>query len=461
MQGSLLLLFLASLGSTSSRRYTPDWKSLDTRPSPSWFDEAKVGIFLHWGVFSVPSFKSEWFWSEWSNKDPEVVEFMRQNYKPNFTYPEFAPEFTAQFFDPDRWADLFYKSGARYVVLTSKHHEGYTLWPSSVSWNWNAGDVGPKRDLVGDLATAIRKKGGGVHFGLYHSLYEWFNPLYLADKAARWTTNDFVSRKTMPELREIVESAELTMITLLALFLGAPDSYWNSTQFLAWLYNDSPVNSSVVVNDRWGIGLRCKHGDFYNCDDHYNPGVLQKHKWENCMTIDKFSWGYRRNAKVSDYLTVQQLIGQLASTVSCYGNILINVGPTKDGIIDPMFEERLLQLGTWLGVNGEAVYGSKPWKHQNDTLTSSIWYTTNKANDTVYVFVLKWPKANKLYLGSLDLSPSASITMLGLVNDQFEWHQDRSSENSVRGKLTIVFPSLTPDLLPTPWAWVLKVKGAI
>ncbi|CAN8021387.1 unnamed protein product [Ixodes persulcatus] len=296
-------------------------------------------------------------------------------------------------------------------------------------------------------------------------MFEWFDSFCLSNQASIWMTTNFFHRKTMPELTELVRRQ--IMITYKPDVIWsdgeweAPDSYWNSTQFLAWLYNDSPVNSSVVVNDRWGIGLRCKHGDFYNCADHYNPGVLQKHKWENCMTVDKSSWGYRRNAKVSDYRTVQELIGELASTVSCYGNILINVGPTKDGIIDPIFEERLLQLGIWLGVNGEAVYGSKPWKHQNDTLTSSIWYTTNKGNDTVYVFVLKWPKANKRYLGSLNLSPSASITMLGLVSDQFEWHQNRSSENSVRGKLTIVFPSLTPDLLPTPWAWVLKVKGAI
>ncbi|CAN7950231.1 unnamed protein product, partial [Ixodes hexagonus] len=176
----------------SSERYTPDWKSLDTRPLPPWYDEAKVGIFLHWGVFSVPSFESEWFWWCWHKQDPVCVRFMSQNYRPDFTYPEFAPQFTAQFFDPDRWVDLFYKSGARYVVLTSKHHEGYTLWPSSVSWNWNAGDVGPKRDLVGDLVAAIRKRGQGVSFGLYHSMFEWFNPLYVADKAVNWTTREFV-----------------------------------------------------------------------------------------------------------------------------------------------------------------------------------------------------------------------------------------------------------------------------
>lgn len=207
MRPSCIVLFLVAGGVLADAgRYSPDWTSLDTRPLPTWYDDAKVGIFLHWGVFSVPSFGSEWFWWHWQHDmNVAYLKFMLENYKPGFTYAEFAPQFTAQFFDPDRWADLFYKSGARYVVLTSKHHEGYTLWPSKVSWNWNAGDVGPKRDLVGDLAAAIRKKGEKVRFGLYHSLYEWYNPLYLADKAAKWTTNDFVKGKTMPELREVVE----------------------------------------------------------------------------------------------------------------------------------------------------------------------------------------------------------------------------------------------------------------
>uniref|UniRef100_V5HEY6 Putative alpha-L-fucosidase n=1 Tax=Ixodes ricinus TaxID=34613 RepID=V5HEY6_IXORI len=463
MRPSCIVLFLVAGGVLADAgRYSPDWTSLDTRPLPTWYDDAKVGIFLHWGVFSVPSFGSEWFWWHWQHDmNVAYLKFMLENYKPGFTYAEFAPQFTAQFFDPDRWADLFYKSGARYVVLTSKHHEGYTLWPSKVSWNWNAGDVGPKRDLVGDLAAAIRKKGEKLRFGLYHSLYEWYNPLYLADKAAKWTTNDFVKGKTMPELREVVERYKPDVIWSDGDW-EASDTYWNSTEFLAWLYNDSPVSSSVMVNDRWGIGIPCKHGDFYNCKDHYNPGVLQKHKWENAMTIDKESWGYRRNAKLSDYHTIEELLEELARTISCNGNILINVGPTKDGIIEPVFEERLLQLGRWLSVNGEAVYGSQPWKYQNDTLTQGIWYTANKDMDAVYMFVLKWPKANKLTLETLELSPGAKITMLGFKGAQFEWHYNKRGKSATTSrKLTIELPSLTPDLLPTPWAWVLKIQGAL
>lgn len=462
----LLLVFAmtaGAAGSSSARRYSPDWSSLDTRPLPPWFDEAKIGVFLHWGVFSVPSFGSEWFWHNWHEGQFAYVEFMRRNYRPGFTYADFAPQFTAEFFDPARWADIFAKSGARYVVLTGKHHEGFTLWPSNVSWNWNAQDVGPHRDLVGDLADAVRRRGG-MRFGVYHSMMDWYHPLYLADKASGFESALFPPAKAIPELVEIVKRYEPDIVWSDGEW-EAPDTYWNSTSFLAWLYNDSPVRSTVVVNDRWGKGVRCKHGDFFNCDDQFNPGVLQPHKWENCLPVDKGSWGYRRNADLSDYRTIGELLDILASTISCNGNLLINVGPTKDGIIVPAFEERLTQLGEWLAVNGEAVYGSKPWKHQNDTATPHVWYTAKA--DVVYVYVMRWPKNEQLYLESLELSPQSRVTMLGLPTEQtFAWASAQSLEDvgqlrAARKGTTVKFPTLTPDKLPTPWAWVLKVEGAI
>lgn len=462
----LLLVFAmtaGAAGSSSARRYSPDWSSLDTRPLPPWFDEAKIGVFLHWGVFSVPSFGSEWFWHNWHEGQFAYVEFMRRNYRPGFTYQDFAPQFTAEFFDPARWADIFAKSGARYVVLTGKHHEGFTLWPSNVSWNWNAQDVGPHRDLVGDLADAVRRRGG-MRFGVYHSMMDWYHPLYLADKASGFESALFPPAKAIPELVEIVKRYEPDIVWSDGEW-EAPDTYWNSTSFLAWLYNDSPVRSTVVVNDRWGKGVRCKHGDFFNCDDQFNPGVLQPHKWENCLPVDKGSWGYRRNADLSDYRTIGELLDILASTISCNGNLLINVGPTKDGIIVPAFEERLTQLGEWLAVNGEAVYGSKPWKHQNDTATPHVWYTAKAG--VVYVYVMRWPKNEQLYLESLELSPQSRVTMLGLPTEQtFAWASAQSLEGvgqlrAARKGTTVKFPTLTPDKLPTPWAWVLKVEGAI
>jgi len=426
-------------------KYAPTWSSLDARPLPSWYDDSKVGIFLHWGVFSVPSFHSEWFWNAWKQNSSDVVKFMKNNYPPGFTYADFAKDFTAEFYDPDHWADIFNASGAKYIVLTSKHHEGYTLWPSKYSFNWNAGDVGPHRDLLGDLAKAIRAKTD-IKFGLYHSMYEWYNPLYLYDKKNKFNTQKFVFGKTMPELYELVNTYKPEVIWSDGDW-EAKDRYWNSTDFLAWLYNESPVRDTVVVNDRWGSGTPCHHGGYYTCTDRYNPGVLQKHKWENCMTVDKHSWGYRRNAQLSDYLTTYDLIKQLVTTVSCGGNILINVGPTHDGRIIPIFEERLRSLGAWLGVNGAAIYSSKPWSYQNDTLTPGVWYTAG--GSTVYAITLSWPDAGVLKLGAPKLDKAAEVKLLG-SEDKLKW-------TAVASGVVVKLPLRSH--VKSQHAWTLAIKG--
>ncbi|XP_034840732.1 tissue alpha-L-fucosidase isoform X1 [Maniola hyperantus] len=399
------------------KTYAPNWKDLDTRPLPEWYDKAKIGIFMHWGVYSVPSFGSEWFWSNWKlSGDNKTVEFMNKNYPPGFTYQEFAPMFTAEFFDPDAWATLFAKAGAKYVIITSKHHEGYTLFPSRRSFSWNAMDVGPKRDIVGEIAQAVRQQD--LKFGVYHSLYEWFNPIYLEDKAALFLTKNYPMTKLWPDLKQLVHDYEPSVIWSDGDW-EAFDAYWNSTDLLAWLYNESPVKDEIVVNDRWGIGIPCHHGDFYNCADRYNPGKLQNHKWENAFTLDSKSWGYRRNMALHEILSNEQLLEQVVSTVSCGGNALINIGPTKEGTIAPIFQERLLTLGDWLSINGEAIYGTSPWLHQNDTYNANVWYTCTKRGydarrptsrptqtdviTAVYAIILQWPKDNLLKVS--DMAP--------------------------------------------------------
>lgn len=193
-------------------QYQPNWASLDTRPLPQWYDDAKFGIFIHWGVFSVPSWgtegggaSGEWFWWDWMGaKDPEYAAFVNATQAPGWSYAQYGAQFTAELWDPAAWASLFKQAGAQYVVLTTKHHEGWTNWPSNVSFNWDSVSNGPHRDLVGDLSVAI--KAQGIHWGVYHSLFEWFNPLYLQDKANGFNTSTFVTAKTMPELYDLVNS---------------------------------------------------------------------------------------------------------------------------------------------------------------------------------------------------------------------------------------------------------------
>ncbi|KAG6440413.1 hypothetical protein O3G_MSEX001294 [Manduca sexta] len=411
------------------KRYKPDWTDLDTRPLPEWYDKAKIGIFLHWGVYSVPSFRSEWFWNYWKAGMEKCNEFMRKHYPPGFTYQEFAPMFTAEFFDPQKWAKIFAKSGAKYIVLTSKHHEGFTLFPSKKSFSWNAMEVGPKRDLVGDLAKAVRAEG--LKFGVYHSLYEWYNPIYLEDRRTGFATQTYVETKLWPDIKQLINDYKPSVLWSDGDW-EAHDTYWNSTELLAWLYNDSPVKNEIVVNDRWGIGIPGKHGDFYNYQDRFNPGKLLKHKWENAFTVDSQSWGYRRNMELSEIFSMDQLLREIVPTVSCGGNALINIGPTKEGTIAPIFQERLLSLGDWLAINGEAIYNTSPWDSQNDTLNGDVWYTCTKTtynarnpiakpsrSDTVtavYAIFLKWPGNSILKLKDVApsmLSGNYHVQMLG------------------------------------------------
>ncbi|KAK6033444.1 Alpha-L-fucosidase [Ostertagia ostertagi] len=257
-----------------SAKYQPKWPSIDSRPLPQWYDDVKFGIFCHWGVYSVPAFRSEWFWWYWKGDKPDkdVVNYVNRNYKPGTTYADFAKDFTAELFDAKEFADIVKSSGAKYFVLTSKHHEGFTMWPSKSSWNWNAVDVGPKRDIVGEIKDAF--KGTDVHFGLYYSLFEWFHPMFI------------------------------------------DDCKYNTTAY---------VDDVIVVNDRWGGDSMGKHGGFFTYSDHYDPGKLMDRKWENCMTLDKGSWGHRRTMKSADVNTVHELIVQWHVQSLVAMNFLLNV----------------------------------------------------------------------------------------------------------------------------------------
>lgn len=450
------LIFTFLLAPCSRARYTPDWKSLDTRRPPAWFAEAKFGIIVHWGLYSIPSVGlhvAEDFWGNWKlKKEPALIEFMNKHYKPGFTYQDFAPMFTAELFDADQWADIFSRAGARYVILTAKHADGFALWPSNYSWNWNSMDVGPHRDLVGELCDAVRRKGG-MRFGVEHSMMDTFHPLYRSDKASGFTTKEFPRAKSIPELRELVERYHPDIIWSQG-DLDASSTYWNSTSFLAWLYNDSPVRSTVVVNDRWGQDVRGEHGDFVGCEPTCSEDSRSRFKSLQPLSLDRNSFGYRRVAKISDYRTVDEIIKILVRTISQNGNLLLGVSATKDGIIPPISQERLAQLGTWLKVNGEAVYGSKPWRHQQDASNQDIFYTAK--GEIVYVFILRWPKEKVLYLQSLKVSSEAHITILGRSTERLV----QLSAGLISGTM-ISLPALTSEELPTPWAWVLKVEGAL
>ncbi|KAK0406880.1 hypothetical protein QR680_018865 [Steinernema hermaphroditum] len=416
-----LIIFL--FGFSLAQKYEPTWASIDSRPLPQWYDEAKFGIFCHWGVYSVPAFKSEWFWNHWKGSPPdeEVVEYVEKNYPPGFSYADFGHEFRAQDFNASHFVELVKSSHARYFVFTSKHHEGFTMWPSAESWNWNSVDVGPHRDIVGELKTEFSKTD--IHFGLYFSQYEWFHPYYLQNN-----TNLYPERVSYPQMVDIVKKYGPEVIWSDGDW-DRTDEYWRSKEFLAWLYNESPVKNRVVVNDRWGRGIMGQHGGFLTYSDHFDPGHLLARKWENCLTLDVASWGHRRSMKAADVRTTKDLITQLARTISCGGNMLLNFGPDRFGNVAPIFEERLRNLGKWVETNEEAIFGSKPWIYQNDS--DSVWYTSklrseansalknpifnyqNKADTVIYAFVLDVPSNGLVKLTSVTYTKEIKISLLG------------------------------------------------
>ncbi len=400
--GPLVVLILAGVvGMTVTPAYgadgafKPTWESLNSRTCPSWFVEAKFGIFIHWGVYSVPSWSvkgsySEWYW-HWIRENSyggKVREFHNRVYGEDFKYKQFAPRFTCELFDPDEWATIFRKSGARYVVLTSKHHDGYCLWPAPHSPGWNSMEVGPKRDLCGDLAQAVRDKG--LKMGYYYSLYEWYHPLYRKD------VKQYVDEHMMPQLKDLVKRHKPALI-----FSDGewhhPWQTWRSTEFLAWLFNEGPNRDEVVVNDRWGKGMRHHCGDYYTTEYEGTGGPGGTwHPWEENRGIGK-SFGYNRNENIFDYSSRTDCIRMLIEIVGNGGNLLLDIGPTADGRIPVIMQDRLMAIGKWLDVNGEAIYGTTagPWRRKPD------WGRATKKATQLFLHVFDWPSDDKLVVPRL------------------------------------------------------------
>lgn len=360
-------ILLFSLSFVQAQTYTADWKSLDTRKIPSWFHQDKFGIFIHWGVYSVPSFSrvipdgySEWYWCNYNDSTRHnyhaVREFHDKNYGKDFKYEQFAPMFRAELFDAEEWASIFKKSGAKYVVLTSKHHEGFTLWPNEhadKSWGrpWNAVTNGPKRDVLGDLTTAVKKSG--LRMGYYYSLMEWYNPVFLKDTA------EYVDKVMIPQLKDLVTKYKPSVIFSDGEWI-MDEKNWRSTEIIAWLFNESPVKDEIVVNDRWGKTTRKTHPCTYYTSE-YGSGLDKDVVWEESRGMGQ-SYGYNRMEKLKDYKTSEELIIILSDIVSKGGNLLLDIGPAADGTIPVIMEDRLAGMGKWLDLYGEAIYGTQAWK---------------------------------------------------------------------------------------------------
>ncbi len=468
-----LLLFASVKGSTQT--YRPDWESLDSRPVPQWFKDAKFGIFIHWGVYAVPGWCTKGNYAEWyqyglQNGDSARVKFHQSKFG-NRSYYDLANDFKAELFHPDEWARVFEQSGAKYIVLTSKHHDGFTLWPSpeaNKTWGfpWNAVDVGPKRDLLGDLFKAVRKTS--VHPGMYYSLFEWFNPLWKKDK------NRYAAEHAWPQMKELINTYRPDVFWTDGDW-EVSDEVWKSKEFLAWLYNESPVKDKVVTYDRWGSNVRFHHGAVFTPE--YQPDLdFEDHYWEESRGMG-FSYGYNREEDAWDYNSPQSLVLQLIDKVSRGGNFLLDIGPDEHGKIPPIMQERLLQMGEWLKINGEAIYNTQRWKipsqwsegkrdykpanSSGDLLlkltvdpdpgyaVKEIFYTYNASTNTLYAIFPKYPAHRKLILKDVMLPVDTKISFLSTREDL--------SGKQVGNNTEISLPEYDPNKIKAPYAYVMKI----
>ncbi len=430
--------------------YENNWESLNSRPVPAWFGEAKFGIFIHWGIYSVPAFTKRGRYAEWYGRhleDPasEDRAFHDRVYGPKTAYADLVRDFRAELFDADEWAELFRDSGAKYMNLVSKHHDGFCMYQTDLMPYWNSVDVGPHRDFAAELKAACEKTD--VRFGVYHSVYEWWNPIYRRDP------EEYALKHLIPMLKELVERYQPN-----TLFTDGewdqPSSVWHSTEFLQWLYNESSVRDFIVPNDRWGKETRGALGgnfttEYGNIGNGRTLADVPDHRpFEECRGIGR-SFGFNRAEKAEDYESVGSLLKLLCSLVSKGGNLLLNIGPAADGTIPVVMQERLLGMGQWLKVNGEAIYGSEVYTRED---TGDVYYTRQRGSDgkdTIYAITSEYP-AGRHSFPAIPYSEGKKVSLLGCGAPVKVWNDN--------GALGVEAPFVIPSELGCTDLYTFRVE---
>jgi alpha-L-fucosidase len=467
--------------------------ALKARPLAKWYDDAKLGIYIHWGLFSVPGWApwgddfqtlikkkgyryqlahnpyAEWYLNTMKIKGSPTRRHHVETYGEDFSYYDFVPEFTkaAANVNAKDWADLFARAGARYSVMVTKHHDGYTLWPTTHR-NTRREGLHSERDFVGEVTDAVRARG--MKMGLYYSGgLDWSFKETAIDGPYTFLTNtpqekEYVDYST-DQIRELIERYE-------------PSILWNDIRYpkncdlveLFSHYYDAVPDG--VINDRWNQTTYPENplmrvlidtiGWFHarlSSDQVDPPGVhhdyvtpeyvvidnIREDKWESCRGLGT-SFGYNRNEPDDNLLTTEELIHSFADIVSKNGNLLINVGPKADGTIPEAQRERLLDLGQWLSVNGEAIYETRPWKAASDG--EHVRYTSK--GDAVYAICFKWPEG-ELALDLPEPGEDFEVTMLGREG-ALQWKR-------AGGRTIIESPPIPADQAPCRHAYVFKMTG--
>ncbi|MFI6812417.1 alpha-L-fucosidase [Nonomuraea sp. NPDC050328] len=442
--------------------YEPTVESLNSHPTPKWFNDDKFGIFLHWGAYSVPAWGprgsyAEWYWYYMNSPGNATNAYHRATYGEDADYDRFAQQWKAEKFDPADWVKLFNDAGAKYFVLTSKHHEGVALWDSKVSERDTVA-MGPKRDLAKELFTAARKDGK-LRAGFYYSLMEWYNPQFTGQPARNPYTGqpvpytggqqggDYVKDYMLPQMRELIDGYDPDILWCDGQW-DRSAAQWQTAGVIADYYNKAAkAGKEVAVANRCKIesgALESPELDFQTPEYSVKPDI-DPVKWESSRGI-AHSYGFNQNEPVEDYLTSDQLVDSFVDIVSKNGNLLLNVGPKADGTIPELQRQRLLDMGAWLKVNGEAMYGTTYWTRAEEKGgPDDLRYTVK--DGALYATALKWP-GEQLTLGAdVPVGPGTRITLLGSDGGALPWTRDG------QGRVVVTTPAETGQ-----WAYSFKIE---
>ena len=468
--------------------FQPTWESLrDNYRYPAWFQAAKFGIFIHWGLYSIPAHGNEWYARHMYTTD---VQWHTEHYgaPDKFGYKDFIPLFTAKSYEPEQWAALFHEAGARYVVPVAEHHDGFAMWNSDLT-AWCAGKMGPKRDLIGELAKAVR--GRNLIFGcsfhrMEHHTFEYpaagvpndqFDPRYAAfyGPPVPGDMNDGNASAAFQEdwLARAQELMDKYEPQLLYFDNGVNSRNYDGVKLrcAAYYYNRALAwNKQVTLATKDVAYLAGSIVDFEKSAR--APGWIYPGDWEVDDTIGANSWGY-----VTDmhYRSAGAILEELVDICSKGGNLLLNISPMGDGSIPAEQQAILREIGGWFSANGEAIYGSRSWKlfGEGPQVPSELpptWrggstaepallkpprppaatsqdFRFTTANGALYVFGLQWPESGVASLRSLG-SEQAKVERITLNGRPLSFQQDA-------GLLRVNLPA-ERSALP----YVLKVQGS-
>lgn len=444
----LLLMSALSLNAQSAKKQVePTWESIKERGYPQWFNDAKLGIFIHWGLYSVPSWThkegySEWSYKGWRDGNSKAVDFAKKVYRKDFKYEDFRGMFKAELFDPQEWADLFKRAGAKYVILVTKHHDGYALWDSKYAPEWNSVETGPHRNIVAELTDAVRKDD--LKMGFYYSLPEWSSKLHRWEIDPNDSIGKYVDQHMIPQFKELVSKYKPSLVFTDGEWWNTAEQ-WHARELISWYYN--LVGDEAIVNDRWGAGA-----DYGFKTPEYSAGITMTDRpWAEVRGIGR-SFGLNRNEPIENYLTEDALIHHFATLVANGGGLTLNVGPAGDGQIPLLQQERLLQLGEWLRVNGEAIYGTRAYKkHTEEKMidisridsTINFDWVRNSPDPRIRVdhFSGEWngyvvPSFNETYTFTAKADDGVRVWIDGkLIIDQWN-KQDQTLDGFVQGAQT-------------------------